>query len=287
MNHAHNKTAAAFAFLLLASLALVNVAVADDSLEVVLDAQDEDVQARYVYRHPQETLEFFGVEPGMVVVEGFPGGGWYSKILIQYLGEDGQLIGANYDYEMFPLFGFFSPEQLDKWKTWENDWPQEAQTWGGEDGAAVAAFSLGSMPNALGGTADVVLMVRAFHNLARFEDQGGYLTDALEDIYNVLKPGGILGVVQHEAPADSPDDWADGNAGYLKKAWLIARIEDAGFEFVGESDVNENPADQPTTEEIVWRLPPNYATSRNNPELKAEMDAIGESNRMTLKFRKP
>ncbi|HUF82741.1 MAG TPA: hypothetical protein VMN03_16515, partial [Burkholderiales bacterium] len=72
-------------------------------LEKVLNAQDEEVKARYTYRHPKETLEFFGVEPGMTVVEGLPSGGWYSKILIDYLGPDGQLIGANYPYSIFPL----------------------------------------------------------------------------------------------------------------------------------------------------------------------------------------
>jgi len=285
MNLAPNKTAAAFAVLLLAVFALVDAAGADDSLDQALDAQDDDTRARYTWRHPKETLEFFEIEPGMVVVEGFPGQGWYSRILIDYLGEDGQLIGANYPYAMFPLFGFFSPEQLEDWKTWEQDWPQEAQTWGDGNGAEVSAFSLGSMPESFDETADAVLMIRALHNLNRFDT--AYLTDALQDIYEVLKPGGILGVVQHEAPADSPDEWAEGNAGYLKKAWLIGRIEDAGFAFVGESDINENPQDQPTTDDIVWRLPPNYATSRNNPELKAQMEAIGESNRMTLKFRKP
>lgn len=288
MNFLTARTAATvLTALLLAFVGGVGADVNSDRLDEALDAQDEAAKARYTYRHPAETLAFFGIEPGMVVVEGFPGGGWYSKILVDYLGEDGELIGANYAYSMFPLFGFFSPEQMEKWKTWEQDWPVDAQAWGGEDGAEVTAFSFGTMPESLDSTADAVVMVRAFHNLARFESQGGYLTDALQDIYDVLKPGGILGVVQHEAPADSPDDWADGDAGYLKKAWLIGRIEEAGFEFVAESDINENPADQPTTDEFVWRLPPNFATSRDNPELKARMEAIGESNRMTLLFRKP
>ncbi|MDH3275860.1 MAG: methyltransferase, partial [Gammaproteobacteria bacterium] len=82
-------------------------------------------------------------------------------------------------------------------------------------------------------------------------------------------------------------EFADGNHGYLKKSFVIAVAEKAGFEFVAESNINENPKDQPSEEDIVWRLPPSFGTSRDNPELKAEMEAIGESNRMTLKFRKP
>ena len=83
------------------------------------------------------------------------------------------------------------------------------------------------------------------------------------------------------------DEFANGSRGYLKKAFVISVAEAAGFEFVGESDINANPNDQPTEEDIVWRLPPTLATSRDNPELKAELEAVGESNRMTLKFRKP
>lgn len=265
-------------------------AIAGDSsekLDKVLAAQDDETKARYTWRHPKETLEFFGVKPGMTVIEGLPGGGWYSKILVDYIGKDGALIGANYAWSIFPLFGFFSEETLEEFKTWDTDWPAEASEWGGEHAAPVSAFSFGTMPESLNGTVDVVLMIRALHNLNRFEPEGNYLTDSLADIHNALKPGGILGVVQHEAPAGNPDAWADGSAGYLKKAYLIERLEQAGFEFVAETDINENPNDQPTAEDIVWRLPPTLATSRENEELRAEMEAIGESNRMTLKFRKP
>ncbi|MDH3589632.1 MAG: methyltransferase, partial [Gammaproteobacteria bacterium] len=136
------------------------------------------------------------------------------------------------------------------------------------------------------GRADAVLFIRALHNLSRFEDQDGFLTSALADTHRVLKPGGILGVVQHQAPDGLPDDWADGSHGYLKKDALIARIETVGFKLLAASDINANPLDQPTEEDVVWRLPPTLITSRENEELKAQMEAIGESNRMTLRFRK-
>ena len=162
-----------------------------------------------------------------------------------------------------------------------------AAEWGVEDGARVEAFVFGGLPEELKGTADTVLFIRALHNLARFEDQGGFLTQALRDAFDVLKPGGTVGVVQHEARPDMPDDWANGDNGYLKWDFVVGAMEAAGFEFVAASDLNENPLDQPTVDDKVWRLPPVMNTSRDDPALRAQMMSIGESNRMTLKFRKP
>lgn len=258
-----------------------------EKLAAVLAAQTDDMKARYAHRHPQETLEFFGIEPGMVVVEALPGSGWYTKILLPYLGEEGRLVGADYSMDMYPLFGFFSEERLKKQSTWSEDFPVYAAEWGGEHGAGVAAFSLGSMPEEFRGTADAVLLIRALHNLARFEEKGGFLTAALKDLYDVLKPGGIVGVVQHQARDDMPDDWAGGQNGYLKDDFVIAVMTDAGFEFAGMSGINFNKKDQPSAGDIVWRLPPTLATSGDDPELRAQLEATGESNRMTVKFRKP
>ena len=255
-----------------------------DALGAVLDAQSDEAKARYQYRHPRETLEFFGVEPGMTVVEGLPGGGWYTKILLPYLGGEGTLIGADYSLEMYPNFSFVTDEFMANQANWAENFVAGAAESGG---ASAAAFHFGSMPEELKGTADVVFFPRALHNLARFESNGGYLTAALADSHAVLKPGGIFGVVQHHARDDMSDEFADGSRGYLKKAFVIAAAEAAGFEFVAESDINANPNDQPGEDDIVWRLPPTLGTSRDNPELKAELEAVGESNRMTLKFRKP
>jgi len=256
-------------------------------LDAVLAGQPAEEQARYVYRHPAETLEFFGIAPGMTVVEALPGTGWYTKILAPYLGQDGALIGADYSAKMYPLFGFFSEEQLKEKETWIADFTADATQWAGADGASISAFVFGSLPEDLKGTADAVLFIRALHNLARFESQGGFLSAALQNAYDVLKPGGTVGVVQHQAPDGMPNGWAGGQMGYLEKSFVIATMEAAGFEFVAASDINENPNDQPGVDDVVWRLPPTLSTSRDNAELKAEMQAIGESNRMTLKFRKP
>jgi predicted methyltransferase len=255
-------------------------------LSEVLAAQPEDVQGRYAHRNPAETLAFFGIEPGMTVVEALPGGGWYTKILLPYLGSDGRLIGVNYPPAIFQLFGM-TEEQIAAQQTWVEDWTSTAEGWRGEEDAEVSAFVFGAMPAELQGSADAALVIRALHNLARFEGDGGFLTTALADLYNSLKPGGIVGVVQHEARPEMPDEWAAGQNGYLKRSFVVDAFSSAGFELVGESEINANPLDQPTAEDAVWRLPPSLGTSRDDEKLRTEMQAIGESHRMTLKFRKP
>ncbi|MBK89366.1 MAG: methyltransferase [Gammaproteobacteria bacterium] len=252
----------------------------------ILAAQPADVIARYTYRNPAQTLEFFGIKPGMTVVEALPGGGWYSKLLMPFLGSDGELIGANYPSGMYKLFGY-SDDRMAKVATWATDWPETAKTWVEGDTANVSAFVLGDLAEQQKGTADAVLLIRALHNLARFEDQHGYLNSALQDAFEVLKPGGIVGIVQHAAPSDADDNWANGSKGYLKQAFVIEKMQAAGFEFVAASDINANPLDVPGADDVVWRLPPTLSGSKDDEEKAAAMQAIGESNRMTLKFVKP
>jgi len=273
--------------LLAVTLLVTGLSAGAATLEATLAAQPPEVQARYPARHPLETLTFFGIEPGMHVIEALPGRGWYSKILIPTLGSEGRLTGADYAFAMYPKFNFYSDEQIEAKKTWTTTWTAEAQTWRGDDGAAVDAFVFGSMPSSLDGTVDAILFIRALHNLARFEHDGGYLTTALAEAHRALKSGGIVGVVQHVAPETASDTWSDGSNGYLKKSFVIEKLTAAGFEFIGESDVNLNPLDQPTESDIVWRLPPSLATSKDDPEAAARYRAIGESSRVTLKFRKP
>ena len=178
-------------------------------------------------------------------------------------------------------------ERIKQMETWATDWPQGASEWRGEGDASVSAFVLGALPEERKGSADAILFIRALHNMARFEPQGGFLSEAMQNAYDVLKPGGIAGIVQHAAREDMPDEWATGSAGYLKESFVIAEMEKAGFELMGTTDINANPNDQPSTDDVVWRLPPTLQFSRDDDALRAEMEAIGESNRMTLKFRKP
>ncbi len=255
-------------------------------LEIALASQPAEVQVRYAARNPKETLEFFGIKPGMNVVEILPGEGWYTKILLPHLGQEGNLVGVDYPQALWTNFSWMTPEDLEGKKTWVSTWTADAQTWRTDNSANISAFQFAEMPADFKGTADAVLYFRAMHNLARFDAEQGFLGAALKETYDVLKPGGIVGIVQHQAREDRPDEWADGNNGYLKKSFVISTMEDAGFVFVGGSDVNENAKDQATEGDVVWRLPPVYNTSKDDEE-KAAMTAIGESHRMTLKFRKP
>lgn len=257
-------------------------------LETILAAQPEKSKARYEARNPQETVEFFGIAPGMTVVEALPGGGWYSKILIPYLGNEGHLIGVDYDINMWSEFGgrLSSAEFIEGKKTWATEWAEGARAWQAGTTGAISAFTFGARNTDMDGSVDAVLFIRALHNLSRFEDKGDYMSKALADTYALLKPGGIVGVVQHQGPESNDDEWAKGDKGYLKKSNVMAAFEAAGFELVRESNINENPKDVPSNEDIVWRLPPSLATSREDAELKAKMEAIGESNRMTLLFKK-
>lgn len=258
-----------------------------ERLQAVLDAQPDEAKARYQYRNPAETMAFFGIEPGMTVVDTLPGDVWYAGILSDYLGADGKVIGVDYSVEMWPLFGSFAtPEFVEGKKTWTDTWVAGMEEKRGEDDASFAAFQFGSLPAEMEGKADAALMVRAMHNVHRFESEGGFFTQALADMNAVLKPGGTLGVIQHRAPEANSDEWANGSNGYLKQSRVIALAEAAGFELVDSSEINANPADVPTEDDFVWRLPPRLAGSDDNPEMREAMLAIGESDRMTLLFKK-
>jgi len=258
------------------------------SLADVLDAQDDAAKARFGDRNPGATLEYFGVKPGMTVAEVLPGGGWYSKILIPYLGDDGHLVGIDYEIDMWAKFGgFATPEFLEGKKTWTTTWVADATKWRGDGKTNLSAFAFGSAPSAMKGKVDVVFLPRAIHHLHRFEK--AHLASAMSDMKMILKPDGIVAIVAHRAAEDQPDDWANGDNGYMKQSTVIAIMEEAGFELDGTpSEINANPKDQAkaANKDMVWRLPPTLGTSREDPELRAKMEAIGETDRMTLKFRK-
>ncbi len=250
-------------------------------LAAILKARSEEDKARDEFRHPGETLEFFGVTPEMTVIEALPGGGWYSRVIIPYVNDEGGYGAVNYDAEMFrSLMPDASEERLASFAAFPETFPAQATEMGAT--GEVAAWSFGAMPEPLIETADAFLFVRALHNLNRAG--GDYLDAALSDAYAVLKPSGVLGVVQHRAPATAEGDAASGANGYLRQDDVIAMMEEAGFEFEEASEINANAADQPGAEDIVWRLPPTLGMGETNRET---FMAIGESDRMTLRFRKP
>ncbi|MEM1111506.1 MAG: methyltransferase [Pseudomonadota bacterium] len=255
-------------------------------LNTVLAAQPENTKQRYPYRHPKDTIEFFEIEPGMTVIDVYPGEpGWYAPILVDFLGPEGRLIGADFSLEMYPLLGSFATPKFMKQKQgWVERYIEKAGALGEGDGAAVDAFFLGSAPATLNKAVDVVLLIRASHPLNRTGDARFY-RQALEEFRRILKPDGHIGVVQHRAPENASEEWAQGFNGYVKQSRIISLFEEAGFVLVAESDINANAKDQPTESDKVWRLPPTLRYSRFNPFERARMLEIGESDRMTLKFR--
>lgn len=260
-----------------------------DSMKMseVLALQSDEMKARYQYRHPKETLAFFGVEPGMTVADLLPGRHWYSSILLPYLGKDGLLLGT--DYGMGTWVGYQgddpdAPAWLEKRKGWPERFTKMAQDWRSEGDAAIKGMRVDEVPAELVGTVDVVMMMRATHLPHRFE---GELDTLFAGVFKALKPGGVLGIVQHRAPEGNSDAWADGSAGYLKQSAVIAIVEAAGFTLEKTSEINANPKDKPTEKDVVWRLPPTLDGMEEGSPERAAMTELGESDRMTLKFRKP
>jgi predicted methyltransferase len=251
------------------------------ALQQAVEARSAEDRARDAYRHPAETLAFFQVEPGMTVAEGLPGGGWYTRILASYLGSEGTLVGINYPDSLWAKFGY--PEDWVAGRIASTaKFPEQVASFT-DNGITAMGITFDTVPTALAGKVDRVLMIRAMHNLNRFEASDSARSDALAAISKMLAPEGLVGVVQHRAPEDASDESAAGQRGYLKQSTVVAAFEAAGFELVASSEINANPKDQPGETDIVWRLPPSL---RGDPSQREAMQAIGESDRMTLLFKK-
>lgn len=258
----------------------------DASLAAILAAQPADIQARYAARRPAETLAFCELEPGETVIETHPGGGWYSGMIFPYLGADGKLIGAHYPPSLFDRFGW-DAERRQRVETRDATWAERITAKPVAQPGTVATYTITEMPRAYDATVDTVLFIRSLHNLARWDKDAGYLKSALAEAFRSLKPGGTACVVQHRAQENVADTAADGRRGYLKQSKVVAAFQAAGFELAGTSEMNANPEDRPSDAEIVWRLPPNFNGAPEGSDARATYTAIGESDRMTLKFVKP
>lgn len=237
----------------------------------------ESQKARDAFRNPAETLAFFEVEPDDTVIEIWPGGGWYTNILAPYLKDDGTYIAAGFD----PETSDYAKRGYD---AFQEKFVAKPEIYGDIE---VTALSATSGPLVEAGTADTVLTFRNVHNWM----SNGYADKVFADMYAALKPGGILGVVEHRLPSSETQD-PQGRSGYVHEDYVIQLAEAAGFKRVEASDINANPKDTADHPFGVWTLPPNSrSTDRdgNTPEGfdPAKYEAIGESDRMTLKFRKP
>jgi predicted methyltransferase len=229
--------------------------------------------ARDGYRHPKETLSFFGLSPAQTVIEITPGGGWYSEILAPYLRDSGQYIAAVVD-----------PASVAEGKG--RDYQQKNKTaLETKFGAAAAQYAkakvVGYDPKApVFGPADSADLVLTFRNVHNWRSSG-QAEGMFKGFFAVLKPGGILGVVEHRAKADVP---ANDKSGYVGEAQVIALAEAAGFKLQEKSEVNANPRDTKDHPNGVWTLPP---VNDHEAADDAKYKAIGESDRMTLRFVKP
>ncbi|BDW81369.1 methyltransferase [Erythrobacter sp. Dej080120_24] len=262
------------------ALADAHMEAAAPTLEEVLahERRDGD-RARDQYRHPAETLAFFGVEPGMTVAEFSPGGGWYTRVLAPLLMPAGKYIAFNTDSdaETYP-----SREREVRAKAWTETFKNTVAAGMGVEASAVTAFEIDEMPEDVAGTVDRVLIFRSMHGL----NIGNNADTVLKAARVMLKDDGMVGVVQHRAPEGaSYDDYGERQRGYMRKQDVIAIFEANGFELAGESEVNANPNDPANWPNGVWTLPPVLATGANDPK-RSEYMAIGESDRMTLLFKK-
>jgi len=228
-------------------------------------------RARDVHRHPEQTLEFFGLQPDMKVVEVWPGNGWYTEILAPLLRERGTLYAAQLD----PAGGEYAKTTVASF---------HAKLASRQDlYDKVIVTTLAPPPSkeviAPPGTIDVVVTFRNLHNWMMF----GWQRDALHAVYVALKPGGVLGIVEHRGDSQLTQD-TRAASGYVNEAYAIELIESVGFKLVDSSAINANPRDTKDYERGVWALPPNYAS---NAVDRARFERIGESDRFTLKFVKP
>lgn len=227
--------------------------------------------ARNAARHPLATLEFFGLERDMTVLEALPGGLWYAEIISPYVREEGQYIAASYDITLPDRPDY----QIRLHEAMVARFESEPRTFGG---ARIAKLSPpDSVDLGPPGSVDLVLTFRNMHGWVR----DGVEDEVLSAFYEVLKPGGVLGIVQHRAgPRSDPEKFI----GYLPEDRVIAMAEAAGFELEARSEINANPKDPADHPGGVWTLPPSL---RLGDEDRERYEAIGESDRMTLRFRKP
>jgi predicted methyltransferase len=235
------------------------------------DWRSEKNRARDPYRHPAETLAFFGVEPTQTLIEIWPGGGWYAELLAPALNAHGHYVAV------VPKALPDSPARVqrdnDRLRAMFSARPDLYSN--AEIREAVDSAPVLGPPE----SADVVVTFRNAHNWVMAGNEQAFF----RAFYAVLKPGGTLGVVDHRAASDQPPAEMK-TSGYLPQAYVIALAEGAGFELVASSELNANPKDTKDYPEGVWTLPPTYTLGDKDREKYA---AIGESDRMTLRFRTP
>lgn len=242
-----------------------------DSLEAAIesDLRSEENTDRDEYQHPRETLEFFGLKPGMTVVEISPGAGYYTEILAPYLAREGQYLMAIPRLPPNPPAFLLENERKLQDILLRNTEVKEKTKF-------IPFEPLDERNRIKKEFADLVVSFSTFHNwIAKKETEM-----ALKFSYDILKPGGVLGIVQHRVRAGKKPIR---KSGYLTEAEVISRVEASGFKLLGKSEINANPKDTADYPEGVWVLPPVYRLGEKD---RRRYERIGESDRMTLKFIK-
>jgi len=242
---------------------------------VISHPRRAEASARDVFRHPLETLEFFEVGPGKKVTEIWPG--WYTDVIAPYLSEN------QGTYRAVLLPASLSERAAKRVEGYKEKYA-DTEVYGNID---YGSFYKDSYEIAPSGSQDIVLSFRNVHNWMG----GGFENEAFKAFYDALKPGGILGIVEHRLPESATQN-PKGNTGYVQESYMKALAADAGFEFIEGSEVNANPRDTADHPYGVWTLPPRSRLPKDDDPDKDEFDAqgyknIGESDRATLKFKKP
>ena len=244
-------------------------AVALDRI-LAADHRSAENRARDAYRHPKQTLLFFGIRPGMKVVEVWPGAGWYTEILAPLLRDAGTYYAATPAPD--PGSEFITKQS----QSFRDKLNGRLDLYGRVE---LTTLAPGADEIAAPNSVDMVLTFRNVHNWMAQD----WAPQAFAAMYRVLKPGGVLGVVDHRGRADVPQD-PKAKSGYVNEDYAIKMIEAAGFKLVAKSEINANPNDTKDYPQGVWTLPPTYRLGNQD---KDKYTAIGESDRFTLKFVKP
>lgn len=242
------------------------------AIEAVLagDHRSAEHRARDADRHPVDTLLFFGIKPEMTVVEAWPGAdGWYTEVLAPLLSR-----GRLYAAQVPPAPG--NPYVTNLLATFSAKLAARPDLYGRVEITTLGPETAQIAPP---GSADLVVTFRNLHNWMSL----GYAPEALAAMFRALKPGGILGIVEHRGDPAKPQDPRAGS-GYVTEQYAIELIEAAGFKLEARSEINANPRDTKDYEQGVWALPPSYRLGNRD---RAKYTAIGESDRFTMRFRKP
>ena len=267
---------------LLAGLLLVTACAMPSTRQATAQALDNILadphrpaadRARDRYRHPKDTLLFFGIRPEMSVLEVWPEPGWYTDVIAPLVRDRGKYYGAVMQAD--PASRYVSA----RLEAYRNKLASDPTLYGN---ASIVTFPANGGDVVPPGSVDMVVTFRNLHN---WIGQGGddELKGVFKAVYTSLKPGGVLGIEEHRLPEAVPQD-AKTSTGYVHESYVIRMAESVGFRLAAKSDINANPNDKADHKSGVWALPPTLA---NRDQDRARYQAIGESDRMTLKFVKP